>query len=497
MEKIYVNNYLLDEQQTLPILKNDQYSLIIAGAGSGKTLTLVGKIKYLLSHHLFKKEEICCISFTNEAVFNLQKSIFQNCHEEINCFTFHKLAIYILDMYHIEYDIAPESFLRDIIIDFFASKCYGNQKLQDAFFHKFSFSFFKTDKTWKKILEQTAFKKFVETINLFISLVRANGYGEENFKEWFKKTKNDSILFIYAIYLFYESSKEKNKWIDFDDMILKATFLLQEKGCHLPFKMILIDEFQDTSWVRFSLIQEIVTQNDASLCVVGDDYQSIYHFSGCDLDLFLHFTDYFSGAKVYKLEQTYRNSDELVKIAGRFISKNPRQLPKELLSSKHLSYPIFLVYYTHQKTCLIKILKRIAKESKILILGRNRFDLSFYTKNLLYDELPDHQIRFHKFPEHYIRYLTIHASKGLESDVVILLNVADGTYGIPSKVREEKLLSLVKKGDFFPYEEERRLFYVALTRTKSVIYLLIPKNAPSCFIREIKKEKNVKILHIF
>ena len=96
MIKIIVNNYELDEEQLKPVLENAKYSLIIAGAGSGKTLTLIGKIKYMLDNQLIKPEEICTISFTNEATNNLKQNIFKNCHVDVPTFTFHKLALDIL-----------------------------------------------------------------------------------------------------------------------------------------------------------------------------------------------------------------------------------------------------------------------------------------------------------------------------------------------------------------------------------------------------------------
>ena len=92
--------------------------------------------------------------------------------------------------------------------------------------------------------------------------------------------------------------------------------------------------------------------------------------------------------------------------------------------------------------------------------------------------------------------MTIHASKGLESDTVIILNVSNTLYGIPSKVKDESILKLVKKPEPFPYEEERRIFYVALTRTKNEVYLLVNENSPSCFIKEIKKSTNIEIIHL-
>ena len=129
MDKIYVNHYELDEEQLKPILDQAKYSIIVAGAGSGKTLTLIGKVKYILENHLLRPEEICMISFTNEAVNHLKDSVKKNCGVDIPIFTFHKLALDILKKQNIVYQIARNDFLSYTIEEFFRSKCFGNNFL--------------------------------------------------------------------------------------------------------------------------------------------------------------------------------------------------------------------------------------------------------------------------------------------------------------------------------------------------------------------------------
>ncbi len=497
MQKINVNGYDLDKEQLACIIENKKYSIIIAGAGSGKTLTLIGKIKYLLEKNILKPEEICCISFTNEAVTNLKQNVLNNCQTVIPIFTFHKLALKILEKANQSYTIASPTLLEDVISEFFETMCFGNKTLQKIIFKKFSFTLFKNEKTWKKILISKDFLNYKKTIQMFIALMKSNYPNFKDFKHFFKFPKyQDSLLIIYAIYTIYESEKESTESIDFDDMMKKAKEALKRNKYLLPYKFIMIDEFQDTSLSRFQLIEEIVKQNNASLCVVGDDYQSIYHFSGCDLHLFLHFKDYYKDAKIYKLQKTYRNSNELIKIAGNFILKNPYQLKKELVSNKNLEKPIILVFYKSKDNILEKIISMIPENKEILIIGRNNFDLKNYTKKLNFKISKNNDIEFEKFKNRKIKYLTIHKSKGLESDIVIFLNLENSTYGMPSKQKEEKILSLVKQELDYPLEEERRLFYVGLTRTKSYIYLIIPKKNPSIFIKELKHEKNIKILYI-
>ncbi len=497
MNKIIVNGYKLDEQQMLTILENKKYSLIIAGAGSGKTLTLIGKIKYLIDNNIYKYDEICCISFTNESTNSLKKSILENCGVNVPTYTFHKLALVILKELNVDYNISSDDLLSYIVDEFFYSRCFGNKILQNKVFDLFHFYILKNDKKWNEIVESKELVQLKKTIITFINLMKSNGYDENVFLNYLGNHRyNNFLIIIYAIYIVYEREKLSTNSIDFDDMINLAKECLSNNNNNLAFKFFIIDEFQDTSFLRFNLIRELVKINNAGLCVVGDDYQSIYHFSGCDLEIFLNFKNYYKDAVIYKLENTYRNSLELINTSGKFVMKNPIQIKKNLFSNKRLDKPINVVYFSEIDNVLETILKTVSSDKEILIISRNNFDIKKYTKFLAYEKLENNYIKFEKFKERKIRFMSVHSSKGLESEIVIVLNLSNDIFGFPSKCKDEKILSLVKKKQFFLYEEERRLFYVALTRTKSYVYLLTPKNNPSLFIKEIKRDKNVKIINI-
>ena len=277
--------------------------------------------------------------------------------------------------------------------------------------------------------------------------------------------------------------------LDFDMMINYATEIVKEKVVNLKYKFIIIDEFQDTSLLRFNLIKSIVDNYNSKLCVVGDDYQSIYRFQGCNLDLFINFKKFYPNVKIFYLSNTYRNSQELLDVASFFINKNPNQIKKNLVSFKHLDNPVNIVYYYDEKKVLINTLKNIDQNKEVLILSRNNFDIKRYVNNynLINNEL------YIKGINCKMKYMSIHSSKGLESDIVIVLNMSNDIYGMPSKVKDNELLSLLKNKDSFMYEEERRLFYVAITRTREYVYLLTPIFNESIFIKEIKKANNVNI----
>ena len=265
--------------------------------------------------------------------------------------------------------------------------------------------------------------------------------------------------------------------IDFNDMIVLATKYVKENDIK-KYKYIIVDEYQDTSYIRYLLLKEIINKTGAKIICVGDDYQSIYRFNGCDLNMFLNFKKYFGYTKVLKINNTYRNSQELINVAGSFIMKNKRQLYKKLKSSKTIKRPIKIMYGKNLQKLLDIVIK---KYQKVLILGRNNFDIEKYFKLDSEGYFIYRGVR--------IRYLTMHASKGLEEECVIIINLIDDVLGMPNKIKDDKILKYVNKNyDKYPYEEERRLFYVALTRTKNEVFLLTEKDKKSIFVKELIKD---------
>jgi len=202
---------------------------------------------------------------------------------------------------------------------------------------------------------------------------------------------------------------------------------------------------------------------------VGDDYQSIYRFAGSDIEIFLNFKKYFNDSNIMYLRNTYRNSKELLHISTNFICKNKFQLKKELFSNKSNSKPIKIFYCNNKKFGLKKLLSIVG--SDYMIVGRNNRDIKKYVDNL--EDISN------------LNYLTAHKSKGLESFNTILINLSDDTLGFPSKVKNNKFENILFDKELYKYDEERRLFYVAITRTKNNVYMLVDKGNMSCFIKEL------------
>ncbi len=300
------------------------------------------------------------------------------------------------------------------------------------------------------------------------------------------------MLIIINLYTIYEERLLSEKALDFNDMINESISILKSRGLIKKWKYIIVDEYQDTSLTKFYLLNEIIKLTNAKFLAVGDDFQSIYRFTGCNLSIFLDFPKYFTHSKTFQIVNTYRNPQELINIAGKFIMKNKKQQKKALKSSKHLEKPLVIVKTDNYVHTLKYLLKKISypQSKEIMVLGRNNRDIERYIdKNFTKknDKYTYKNITF--------RYLTVHKSKGLESDIVIIINLEDSLLGLPTKIKDEEILKYVNNTkDYYPYEEERRLFYVALTRTKSYCYLIVPYYNESIFIKELlQNKKNIRV----
>ena len=489
----------MNEKQEEIIKDENSFVLVSAGAGTGKTTTIVEKIKYLVTKKSINPSEIICISFTNESTNNLKERLNRNNLNKVNCYTFHKLSLLLLK--NNKYNIASNDLLEYIIEEYFKSIIFNFpdniKRVLNYLKVRYSSNFLQKYKKLedKKVLELKT------VINRFISLLKTNNQDSSDIlsfiKDENKKYYRDLLVIIYHINNIYNLELKSTNSIDFNDMINKAINTLKDNDIKLNIKYLIIDEYQDTSKSKFELIKILQDKTKCNLFVVGDDFQSIYKFTGCDLDIFFNFTKHFKNARTYKLERTYRNSNELVKLASSFVMKNKRQINKNLYSSKHLKRPISIIYYKNLKKSFIKLIENIYNEAKkpILILGRNNFDINeiINCKDFV---LENDRIIYLKNKEIEMRYLTVHSAKGLEGENVILINLLNSKNGFPSKKEDNYILKYVMPNNKeIKNGEERRLFYVALTRTKNKNYIMTQKNRESIFVKEIIKNyrKFIKI----
>lgn len=397
-----------------------------------------------------------------------------------------------------------------------------SEKLQEkgVQFNKINYKQFMLDLLHdeEKINEYWDFIRLVET---FINLFKGNGYQKEKFTEFrkindelydnFKKQKHGMFLDIVEdIYDYYYKYLKNHKLIDFNDMINDATEKVKTNGYYKNYKYILVDEFQDTSHTRFNFLKAIKKELNAKLIVVGDDWQSIYRFTGCDIDLFTDFENYFENSKteICYITNTYRNSQSLIDVSGNFVMKNDAQFKKQLNSKANIQLDDTIKLYQYlnffeQPFVFEAILCDIYDSSNknyvnVLVLGRNRKDyLSIINEELFFTTgtIEDKNLRIHykKNPNISITYMTVHGSKGLEEENVVLINLENKKNGFPNKIEDDSVLNFVKNEKIEPIEfaEERRLFYVALTRTLERTYLLAPKDKKSIFVDELIEDIKV------
>lgn len=376
--------------------------------------------------------------------------------------------------------------------------------------------------------ENRYIRKLVALICRFITNFKVNGYAEDDFNRMYHSTQNVRTRLFLNIcndcYLNYQRYLNENHAVDFQDMINESARVLheiREMKQKLGFRYIIVDEYQDISRQRFDLVSALREVTDAKIIAVGDDWQSIYAFSGSDITLFTHFAEKMGYAKLLKIVRTYRNSQEVIDIAGNFIQKNHSQIEKALISPKHLEDPVIIYTYNSRvkdpkanyrsgvnyaiahaiETALEQIMAYNRKEGRkdngsILLLGRFGFDGDRLERSGLFEYISrGSKLKSVKYPRLDITFMTAHASKGLGYDNVIVVNGRNETYGFPSKIENDPVLSFVIREDHsIDYAEERRLFYVAMTRTKSRVYFIAPEENPSEFLLEIRHDyKNVSL----
>ena len=286
----------------------------------------------------------------------------------------------------------------------------------------------------------------------------------------------------------YQSLLEERGEIDFTDAIIKATHLCTEKS-KTRYEHIIVDEFQDISFDRFHFIQALRSKSPFTyLFCVGDDWQSIYRFAGSDMALFKRFKDFFGFTKACPIETTYRFGEPLISKAANFITKNPIQTEKHVraYSEDCVSDMMFHEYTDSTLGGVIQdILDVIPENETVLFLGRYGFDIT------VLNNIPGFRVKNNdergevKYKNRTCQFLSVHKAKGLEADHVILLSCNSGFYGFPSNIADDPVLKLVlSEDDQYEYGEERRLFYVAITRSKKMSHILYDESYPSPFVRE-------------
>jgi len=477
----------LNISQQHAVLLNDDHNLVLAGAGSGKTSVLTARVAYLLQSHLAQAEEILLVAFGRDAAGEMEQRLKNNiglAAEKIQVNTFHQLGLSILNKVD-----GGNAVISPIALDEKLKKAWCIDWLKRHWMTPTNF------KRWQKHLSQWPIAylagddelgshvenpKLIAWLEKQLDQLALLGISKKSVQERLVEHPdyprlNSELALCWPCYQAWQEMLKESNHIDFNIMISRATNYVTKRKFAAPWKFIMIDEYQDISPQRLDLIQALCEQNpnQCNLFAVGDDWQSIYQFAGSDVDLTTDFESRMPYSTVHHLDTTYRFNDKLGEVANRFVQQNPQQREKTLNSVKTQSSKAVVLSPSSSVEKILDGLNRKASGVKtVLLLGRNH-----YHKPEL---LRDWQNRFLSLK---LEFMTCHASKGKEADYVIILSVDEGQF--PARVKALHLDgALTASNDNFAFAEERRLFYVAMTRAREKVWITYTGNG-SVFVQEL------------
>ena len=359
------------------------------------------------------------------------------------------------------------------------------------------------EEIWKRISEDDTniLDVLIQLIETVINLMKSNQYDIDEMRRR-NKTSNNlrevSYLLdvISPIWESYNRHLKENDEIDFNDMINIATSLVKEGRYKNKYKLVVVDEYQDISRARYELLKAMRVSYDYELFCVGDDWQSIYRFAGSDIGYIQKFDDFWGASELSKIETTYRFPQRLIDISSSFILRNPMQLRKSIRGrSGDYKYVLGEVNAFSDKYAIQFMLNKLddlPPNSSVFLIGRYTFDIRMLEGNselrCNYDNRNSIvKVLYSKRKDLDITFVTAHKSKGLQADFVFILNNKNGKMGFPSKIQDSPILELLLENtDSFIDAEERRLFYVAMTRAKKKVFLLTIKDKESDFVCELR-----------
>ena len=642
----------LDIQQLQCIAKPVQNHLVIAGAGTGKTTTILGKVKYLIKSGKCAPQDILVLSFTNASAAEMRDRIANETKEDIEASTFHKLGLNIITAvsgvtpkitkivlqrfvkeqlmekmrdpqylwllcnyfirnykyekaefdfqsreeyeeylrmnppvtlkgdrvksygemdianflyqngisyeYEKEYEVDtrtadkaqyyPDFYLTDygIYIEYYGINEKGEvpgyfvsrtgkspseeyregiewkrnthrengTRLIEGFSYERSrgdllqaletklkdagvmFRPISTEDLWNKVAEDNSknvLSTLADLMATIISLIKSNYYSLEQVRSFGAFPIVDLLAPIYET---YDMELKRRGEIDFNDMINDAVRVIQEGKYVNQYKIVIVDEYQDMSKSRYTLLKALRESSYFDLFCVGDDWQSIYRFTGSDMAYILNFPAYWGPTEYSMIETTYRFTDSLIEISSGFVMENPSQIRKAIRGiPSRIGFAMGEVKgYTEELAIrfMLDRLQELPENSTVFFIGRYNFDGNLLSdcKELecRYDnETKKATVVYPNRRDLKMEFITAHKSKGLQADYVFVINNKDRGMGFPSKIQDDPLVDKLLEGkESFPFAEERRLFYVALTRARVKAYLLVVKGNESGFASEME-----------
>lgn len=509
----------LETQQRQAVVTDEDNTLVVAGAGSGKTLTIVGKVHYLVKARHIAPEAILPISFTAASAESLRQRIAM---PGIRPMTFHAFGLSVVQAAEQRRPrIFDDSQLPELLagwVRFLTSRANSTYRdLLADYLHLRSNG---------QAMDREQAAPFLSLCASVLPLVRASDGDVAAIRQLHRQAsprrqtriqigskgrtrqalhqRTDQFLVLFTPLLsLYERHLRRHGLIDFHEMINRATAYIADGRYLCDFDHVIIDEFQDLSPDRYRLLRAIRQQRPSvKLFCVGDDWQSIYRFAGSDIGLFRDFNRYFGTTATAYIGTTYRFSQPMIGLSSAFITRNPNQKPKRLKAPPDRPATTCSVSRLGTKRddtdALLAALEELesvhgmAAASEIYVIGRFNFD--YQRIHEVPGRLepverggPGFDYRSASGTNLELRFVTAHRAKGLEADFCIILNCNRGRHGFPASQPEEPVLSLLlSSADDFEHGEERRLFYVAMTRARRHTVFICDPERTSPFISEIE-----------
>jgi len=338
-------------------------------------------------------------------------------------------------------------------------------------------------------------KDFVQQIMRITDMIKVENISIDTVLENARKDQHERVRNFYELaipivkkYIDYCTDKS---YLDFNDLISRSTSLFKNHSdiankYKSKFQYILVDEFQDVNNLQVELIKLLLT-DDTQLFCVGDDWQSIYGFRGSNVSYIIEFENHFANAKTIKLNLNYRSTQNIVGASNEVIKHNKFKVEKNVQASKKSEHKI-VVFAGNTEEENIQFCFDKVKE--VLDDGISNDEILFlYRRSKMFTPY------FYRFRNENVRVQgkTIHASKGLEAKVVFIIGLTEGNRGFPDIWLEDRIFQVIKKANHdLLMEEERRLFYVAITRAKDKLFLITQKGNESSFLKEIPEAFTVR-----
>jgi superfamily I DNA/RNA helicase len=482
----------LDNEQKKAILCQSKRTLIIAGAGSGKTRVIIKKIEYLIKNKKINPKEILAITFTRHAANELRNRIGDSCKlstiTTFNAFCEASLLKYEHLFYHMPYRVISSNEQKKLVND-----CFNELKIS-------VFDFIKSYYDIKFIPEEKKeyyIQKMFDDLFSVIDYIKNEGLDTDSILNAKKdeityedkkiiETIHD-LVFTYNKKMRYMGLRDfGDQLLDFYKMITKNHNIRKEMQ---KYRYIFVDEYQDVNTIQVKIINELLLK-ESFLFVVGDPRQSIYGFRGSNLEYILNFKEMYSDSKTIALKNNYRSIKTIVNISNEVVKH--MNIPMQIANSSTDKSTYLIECEDDLKeaefvsSCIKRHIKNKTKE-RIFVLARTNSQLEpiaekLKSQNIGYAKKASDE-KLQKNEKENIILSTIHSIKGLEADTVFILGLVSGVF--PSKTHDEKILCLIKSryGKFFE-EEEKRLFYVGITRAKLNLFLTYYK-------KKDNKKKNI------